>query len=89
MVNGVSQVQVAGATKYAVRVQLDPDKLVGKKIGINEVSNAISNWNPNSPTGTMYGTAAGLHAQDQRRAEERRRLRDRSWSRGATERPSG
>jgi HAE1 family hydrophobic/amphiphilic exporter-1 len=54
-VNGVSQVQVGGATKYAVRVQLDPDKLVGKKIGINEVSNAISNWNPNSPTGTMYG----------------------------------
>ena len=54
-VNGVSQVIVGGATKYAVRVQLDPDKLVGKKIGINEVSQAISNWNPNSPTGTMYG----------------------------------
>ena len=45
-----------GATKYAVRVQLDPDKLVGKKIGINEVSQAIANWNPNSPTGTMQGT---------------------------------
>jgi HAE1 family hydrophobic/amphiphilic exporter-1 len=55
MVNGVSQVQVSGSTKYAVRVQLDPDKLVGKKIGINEVSQAISNWNPNSPTGTLYG----------------------------------
>ncbi len=56
MVNGVSQVQVSGSTKYAVRVQLDPDKLVSKKIGINEVSSAISNWNPNSPTGTMQGT---------------------------------
>jgi len=56
MVNGVSQVQVSGSTKYAVRVQLDPDKLVSKKIGINEVSAAISNWNPNSPTGTMQGT---------------------------------
>ncbi len=55
MVNGVSQVQVSGSTKYAVRVQLDPDKLVSKKIGINEVSSAISNWNPNSPTGTLYG----------------------------------
>ena len=42
MINGVSQVQVSGATKYAVRVQLDPDKLVGKKIGINEVSQAIT-----------------------------------------------
>src|SRR6185295_7642286 len=56
MINGVSQVQVGGAAKYAVRVQLDPDALVAKKIGINEVSNAISNWNPNSPTGTMNGT---------------------------------
>jgi hydrophobic/amphiphilic exporter-1 (mainly G- bacteria), HAE1 family len=55
MVSGVSQVQVSGATKYAVRVQLDPDKLVAKKIGINEVSQAISDWNPNSPTGTMQG----------------------------------
>jgi len=55
MVNGISQVQVSGATKYAVRVQLDPDKLVAKRIGINEVSQAIQNWNPNSPTGTMYG----------------------------------
>jgi HAE1 family hydrophobic/amphiphilic exporter-1 len=56
MVNGVSQVQVSGSTKYAVRVQLDPDKLVSKKIGINEVSSAIASWNPNSPTGTMQGT---------------------------------
>ncbi len=55
MVSGVAQVQVQGAAKYAVRVQLDPDKLVAKKIGINEVTNAINNWNPNAPTGTMYG----------------------------------
>jgi HAE1 family hydrophobic/amphiphilic exporter-1 len=55
MVNGVAKVEVQGAAKYAVRVQLDPDALVAKKIGINEVTNAINNWNPNSPTGTMYG----------------------------------
>jgi len=55
MLNGVSQVQVQGAAKFAVRVQLDPDKLVAKKIGINEVSDAIAAWNTNSPTGTLYG----------------------------------
>ena len=27
MINGVSQVQVQGQQKYAVRVQMDPDKL--------------------------------------------------------------
>ena len=55
MMSGVSQVQVQGAAKYAVRVQLDPDKLVAKKIGINEVANAIGAWNSNSPTGTLNG----------------------------------
>jgi HAE1 family hydrophobic/amphiphilic exporter-1 len=55
MMSGVAQVQVQGAAKYAVRVRLDPDKLVAKKIGINEVSDAIAQWNANSPTGTLYG----------------------------------
>jgi len=55
MINGVAQVQVMGAQKYAVRVQVDLDKLAALKIGINEVSAAIANWNANLPTGTMWG----------------------------------
>src|SRR5207244_8881609 len=55
MVNGVSQVQVMGAAKYAVRVQLDPDKLYAERIGINEVDQAITNWNVNLPTGQLFG----------------------------------
>ena len=55
MINGVSQVQVQGQQKYAVRVQVDPDKLVSKRIGLNEVDAAIANWNPNLPTGTLFG----------------------------------
>lgn len=55
MVNGVAQVQVMGAQKYAVRVQIDPDALASKKIGLNEVSQALSDWNVNEPTGTLYG----------------------------------
>jgi len=51
---GVAQVNVNGQQKYAVRVQVDPDKLVSKKIGLNEVSNAVANWNPNIPTGAVY-----------------------------------
>ena len=47
MVNGVSQVQVQGAPKYAVRVQVDPDKLHAQQIGINEVDQALQNWNVN------------------------------------------
>ncbi|HWF85488.1 MAG TPA: efflux RND transporter permease subunit, partial [Vicinamibacterales bacterium] len=55
MVSGVSQVQVQGAQKYAVRVQLDPDKLHSQKIGINEVDQAVQDWNVNLPTGQLFG----------------------------------
>src|SRR5438067_3919906 len=58
MVNGVSQVQVQGAAKYAVRVQLDPDKLHAERIGLNEVDQAIQNWNVNLPTGQLFGPNA-------------------------------
>jgi len=55
MVNGVSQVQVWGAAKYAVRVQVDPNKLQAEQIGLNEVNDALRNWNVNLPTGQLYG----------------------------------
>jgi HAE1 family hydrophobic/amphiphilic exporter-1 len=55
MVNGVSQVQVYGAQKYAVRVQVDPAKLQAEQIGLNEVNQAIQNWNVNLPTGQLFG----------------------------------
>ena len=55
MVSGVSQVQVQGASKYAVRVQLDPDKLHAQHIGLNEIDTALQNWNVNLPTGQLFG----------------------------------
>ncbi|MGD0014306.1 MAG: efflux RND transporter permease subunit, partial [Bryobacteraceae bacterium] len=54
MVAGVSRVAVYGA-KYAVRVQLDPDELAARGIGIDEVQRAISQSNVNLPTGKLYG----------------------------------
>ncbi|HVZ20014.1 MAG TPA: efflux RND transporter permease subunit, partial [Vicinamibacterales bacterium] len=56
MVSGVSQVQVQGAQKSAVRVQVDPDKLRAQGIGINEVDQALQNWNVNLPTGQLFGS---------------------------------
>src|SRR5262245_55634489 len=61
MVNGVSQVQVNGAQKYAVRVQVDPDKLRAQQIGINEVDQALQNWNVNLPTGQLFGAHQTLN----------------------------
>jgi hydrophobic/amphiphilic exporter-1 (mainly G- bacteria), HAE1 family len=55
MVNGVAQVVVYGAQKYAMRAQLDPSALASRQIGIDEVSAALQSGNTNLPTGTLYG----------------------------------
>jgi HAE1 family hydrophobic/amphiphilic exporter-1 len=55
MVSGVAQVQVYGAQKYAVRVQVNPNTLNALGIGIDEVEKAIAGANVNLPTGTLYG----------------------------------
>ena len=55
MVNGVAQVGVYGAARFAVRVDLDPQQLAAYGIGIDEVASSIANANANLPTGTMYG----------------------------------
>jgi HAE1 family hydrophobic/amphiphilic exporter-1 len=58
MVNGVSGVNIQGAAKYAVRVQVDPDKLQAQHIGINDINAALHNWNVNQPTGQLFGPGA-------------------------------
>ena len=55
MVGGVSRVQVFGEQKYAVRVQVDPDKLAAHNIGIDEVQKSIASANTNLPTGRLQG----------------------------------
>src|SRR5215469_8909592 len=55
MIPGVAQVQIFGAAKYAVRVQVDPNRLGARRIGLNEIESAIQNWNVNLPTGTLFG----------------------------------
>ncbi len=55
MINGVAQVLVYGSQKYAVRVQLDPKALTSRKIGLDEVAEALDKWNVNLPTGGLQG----------------------------------
>ena len=63
MVNGVSQVNIQGAAKYAVRVQVNPEKLQAQHIGINDINNALQNWNVNQPTGQLFGPQATYNIQ--------------------------
>ncbi|MGD0307964.1 MAG: efflux RND transporter permease subunit [Acidobacteriota bacterium] len=54
-ISGVAQVQVLGAQKYAVHVQMDPHALAAKQIGIDEIETALKSWNVNVPTGSIIG----------------------------------
>src|SRR5262245_42708085 len=66
-VEGVAQVQVYGAQKYAVRIQLDPRELTTRGLGIDERGAAGPNANVNLPTGVLLGpnTAYTVQANGQ------------------------
>ncbi|MCP9820182.1 efflux RND transporter permease subunit [Synechococcus sp. Cruz-9H2] len=70
MVDGVSQVQVFGAQKYAVRVRVDPQALSSKGIGIDEALNAVRTGNSNLPTGNLYGPKQTYSVEDNGRLDD-------------------
>ena len=66
-IQGVSQVQTYGEQKYAVRVQLDPDRVAAMGFGFDEAQRAIAAANGNTPVGTLDGPRQQLtlRANDQ------------------------
>jgi HAE1 family hydrophobic/amphiphilic exporter-1 len=54
-VSGVAQVQVNGSQIYAVRIQVNPQRLSSYGLGIDQVMAAVANANQNQPTGTLWG----------------------------------
>src|SRR5215472_7826160 len=61
--SGVSQVTIYGPQKYAVRVQLNPDALAARGIGLDDVQKAIQASNVNLPTGKLYGARQAFQVQ--------------------------
>lgn len=55
MVAGVGQVITYGSP-YAVRVQIDPEKLAAKNIGLNQIASLIQAANVDLPLGSLTGT---------------------------------
>ena len=54
-IDGVSQVQVYGSQKFAVRVQVDPEAVASRGIGIDEIATALEQGNSNQPVGSLTG----------------------------------
>jgi HAE1 family hydrophobic/amphiphilic exporter-1 len=61
---GVAQVFTYGSQKYAIRVQVDPDLLAIRGIGLDEVQKALAAASSNMPVGSLSGPqkAATLQA---------------------------
>ena len=62
-VPGVAQVLVYGSEKYAVRIQVDPNALAARGIGVNEVQQAVAGANANTPVGTLRNAQQQLTIQ--------------------------
>ncbi len=53
--DGVSQVLVFGAQKFAVRIQANPQALASRGLGVDDLQTAIAGANSNSPLGVLSG----------------------------------
>src|SRR5215510_13406240 len=71
-VDGVAEVQVAGAEQPAIRVRVDPGRLAAMGVSIEEVRLAITNANAMAPLGIIDGDqrAIALEANAQLRKVE-------------------
>ncbi len=58
--DGVGEVQVFGAKKFAVRAEVNPTALAGLGIGIDQVASAIGSANSITPAGTIVGNDQSL-----------------------------
>ncbi len=52
-IDGVAEAQVFGSQTYAVRVDVDPQKLAARGLSLDQVANAIAAANSQSPLGTF------------------------------------
>src|SRR3954466_620086 len=59
-ISGVSQVQIFGSQKYALRARLDPRLLASRGIALAEVRDALAQHNVNLPTGLLDGSRQAL-----------------------------
>jgi len=57
MIQGVAQVQIFGAQKYALRLYVDPSKLARRNLGLEQVVSAVQQGNSNLPSGSIEGGA--------------------------------
>ncbi|MDP4595153.1 MAG: efflux RND transporter permease subunit, partial [Beijerinckiaceae bacterium] len=62
-IQGVAQVLIYGQRKFAVRIEVDPDKAAARGLTLNEVRTAIAQANSSAPVGDLRGSKRKLSLQ--------------------------
>ncbi len=65
----LAQVQINGQKKYAVRIQVNPETLAARNLTMDEIANALSAANTNSPVGILEGSRQILTIQASRQLD--------------------
>ena len=93
---GVAQVSIGGQQKPAIRIQLDPAKLVAKGLSLEDVRIPLSVTTVDNPKGTINGPTRSFTiytndqlTQGQGLERRHRRLSQRRAAAGARHRPGG
>jgi hydrophobic/amphiphilic exporter-1 (mainly G- bacteria), HAE1 family len=60
---GVAQVQIYGAQKFAVRVQVDPEAAAARGLSLDDVRAAVTQTNSSVPVGTLTGPRQNVTLQ--------------------------
>lgn len=75
-IDGVAQVTVWGAKRYAVRVQANPEELALRGLTLDDVANAIRAANANSPMGQIRGASQTLIIEANTQLQSAAQFRD-------------
>ena len=76
MLEGVGKIDLAPPQKYAVRVQVNPDALAHRGLGIDEVAEALRAGNVNLPGGTLDGPVSAYTLNPEGRLLDAAAFRD-------------
>jgi HAE1 family hydrophobic/amphiphilic exporter-1 len=62
-IQGVAQVIVYGAQKFAMRVQVDPEKMAARGLSMDDVRQSVAKVNSSVPVGTLAGPQQNITLQ--------------------------
>lgn len=62
-IQGVAQVLVYGAQKFAVRVQVDPEAVAARGLSLDDIRQSVAKVNSSVPVGTLAGPSQNITLQ--------------------------